>query len=185
MRADRLSIVLLTTVLVVVFVCATLAPVANAQDKAPGEPPQSDASKPAPPAAAEAPKAPAAPAAPAAPKVVDASPAHEILGRSVIDAAGHSMGRIVDVIVDPAGHVLAAVIDFGGFLGVGSRKIAVDWAALRFEDAAKKGADVKLELTKDQLKAAPEYKSGKPLIVIGASGGLKPLDIPAKAVPEK
>ena len=42
------------------------------------------------------------------------------------------MGRIVDVIVDRAGTVRAAVIDFGGFLGVGSRKIVVDWSALHF-----------------------------------------------------
>ncbi len=39
------------------------------------------------------------------------------------------MGRVVDVIVDPAGQVCAAIVDFGGFLGVGSRKIAVDWNA--------------------------------------------------------
>ena len=42
------------------------------------------------------------------------------------------MGRIVDVIVDRSGQVRAAIIDFGGFLGVGSRKIAVDWNALHF-----------------------------------------------------
>ena len=42
------------------------------------------------------------------------------------------MGRIVDVIVDRTGTVRAAVIDFGGFLGVGSRKIVVDWSALHF-----------------------------------------------------
>jgi hypothetical protein len=46
-----------------------------------------------------------------------------------IESNRHSedMGRIVDVIVDRSGQVRAAVIDFGGFLGVGSRKIAVDW----------------------------------------------------------
>jgi len=36
------------------------------------------------------------------------------------------------VVVDRSGQVRAAVIDFGGFLGVGSRKIAVDWDALSF-----------------------------------------------------
>jgi len=118
-------------------------------------------------------------------KVIDAGPAGGILGRPVVDAAGNNMGRIVDVIVDPAGHVLAAVIDFGGFLGVGSRKIAVDWAALRFGKAVKQGEDIRLELTKDQIKAAPEYKDGKPLIVIGASGELKPLNFPTPAAPEK
>ena len=45
------------------------------------------------------------------------------------------MGRVVDIVVDSAGQVRAAVIDFGGFLGVGSRKIAVDWNALHFPPA--------------------------------------------------
>src|SRR6516165_10183381 len=55
-----------------------------------------------------------------------------ILGRQVLGADDENMGRIVDVIVDRSGRVRAAVIDFGGFLGVGSRKIAVDWSALHF-----------------------------------------------------
>ena len=46
------------------------------------------------------------------------------------------MGRIVDVLVDRSGQVRAAIIDFGGFLGVGSRKIAVDWNALHFPPPA-------------------------------------------------
>jgi hypothetical protein len=85
------------------------------------------------------------------------------------------MGRIVDVIVDRSGVVRAAVIDFGGFLGVGSRKIAVDWNALHFGRIANKGDSITLELTKDQVTAAPEYKEDKPIVVLGASGSLKPL----------
>ena len=68
------------------------------------------------------------------------------------------MGHIVDVIVDRAGTVRAAVIDFGGFLGVGSRKIVVDWSALHFGHVADKGDSITLELTKEQVTAAPEYK---------------------------
>ena len=37
---------------------------------------------------------------------------------------------VVDVLVDRSGLPLGAVIDFGGFLGVGSRKIAIDWQLL-------------------------------------------------------
>ena len=85
------------------------------------------------------------------------------------------MGHIVDVIVDRAGVVRAAVIDFGGFLGVGSRKIVVDWNALHFWSIADKGDSITLELTKDQVKAAPEYKEDQPIVVLGASGILKPL----------
>ncbi|HEX5509867.1 MAG TPA: PRC-barrel domain-containing protein [Pseudolabrys sp.] len=113
--------------------------------------------------------------------VMDAAGASGILGRAVKGADGKNMGRIVDVIVDTSGKVRAAVIDFGGFLGVGSRKIAVDWNALHFSGAVKRGDDVRLELTRDQIKAAPEYKEGKPLVVIGASGDLRSLGISTPA----
>ena len=69
-----------------------------------------------------------------------------ILGREVRSAADENMGRIVDVLVDRAGQVRAAIIDFGGFLGVGSRKIAVDWSALHFPPPGKPGARIALEL---------------------------------------
>lgn len=113
--------------------------------------------------------------------VMDATGASGILGRAVKGADGKDMGRIVDVIVDTSGQVRAAVIDFGGFLGVGSRKIAVDWKALHFNGAVKRGDDVRLELTRDQIKAAPEYKEGKPLVVIGPSGDLRPLGVSTPA----
>ncbi|HEY2529216.1 MAG TPA: PRC-barrel domain-containing protein [Xanthobacteraceae bacterium] len=98
-----------------------------------------------------------------------------ILGREVRDPADENMGRIVDVLVDRSGQVRAAIIDFGGFLGVGSRKIAVDWAALHFPFPTKPGARISLELTRDQVKAAPEYQEGKPVVVLGALGKLEPL----------
>ena len=135
--------------------------------------------------ASKEPSAANAPAATLSATFVDSSEARGILGRAVKDATGANMGHIVDVVVDPSGQLLAAVIDFGGFLGVGSRKIAVEWSALKFGRAVKDGGDVHLELTRDQLKAAPEYKDGKPLVVIGAVGNLKPLSIPAPTRPEK
>jgi hypothetical protein len=98
-----------------------------------------------------------------------------ILGKDVRSAADENMGRIVDVLVDRGGQVRAAIIDFGGFLGVGSRKIAVDWNALHFPAPAKPGGLITLELTRDQVKAAPEYQDGKPIVVLGALGKLEPL----------
>jgi hypothetical protein len=101
-----------------------------------------------------------------------------ILGREVRDPADENMGRIVDVIVDRTGKVRAAIIDFGGFLGVGSRKIAVEWDALRFPPPADKTDRITLELTRDQVKAAPEYQEGKPVVVLGALGKLETLPYP-------
>jgi hypothetical protein len=136
------------------------------------------------PQAAPQPPPPQNPAPPAAPKepapppsvtIIGAREAHGVLGREVRSAADENMGRIVDIIVDRSGRVRAAVIDFGGFLGVGSRKIVVDWNALHFGRVANKSDSITLELNKEQVMAAPEYKEDAPIVVLGASGSLKPL----------
>lgn len=124
----------------------------------------------------EAPDLTKPPAPPPSVTVIGARDAHGILGRDVRSAANEDMGRIVDVIVDREGTVRAAVIDFGGFLGVGSRKIVVEWYALRFGGVASKSDSISLELTKEQVNAAPEYKEDTPVIVLGAAGKLQPWD---------
>ena len=138
--------------------------------------PPAERTAPAPPQQQAAP--PAAPKEPAPPPsvtIIGAKEAHGVLGRDVRSPTDENMGRIVDVIVDRAGVVRAAVIDFGGFLGVGSRKIVVDWNALHFGHVANKGDSITLELTKEQVTAAPEYKEDQPIVVLGAAGSLKPL----------
>ena len=115
-------------------------------------------------------------APPASVTIIGPKDAHGVLGRDVRSPTKEDMGHIVDVIVDRTGTVRAAVIDFGGFLGVGSRKIVVDWNALHFGRVAKNSDAVTLELTKAQVAAAPEYKEDKPIVVLGAAGNLQPLD---------
>jgi hypothetical protein len=91
-----------------------------------------------------------------------------ILGKEVLSAKGEDMGRIVDVLFDEKGEARAAVIDFGGFLGMGTRKIAISWSALRFDLGERKNV-IALDLGREQLKAAPEYKyteSDKPIPVV-------------------
>ena len=92
-----------------------------------------------------------------------------VLGKEVRSSAGEDMGRVVDVLVDQTGQVRAAVIDFGGFLGVGNRKVVVDWNALHFAPSDQPDR-ISLDLTRDQMKQAPEYKPGKPVVVVGALG---------------
>lgn len=149
----------------IAFLAAALAAVAPALAQT-GTPPP-----------ATAPQEPAKePAPPPSVSVIGARDAHGMLGREVLSAKNENMGRIVDVIVDRAGQVRAAVIDFGGFLGVGSRKIVVDWNALHFQRISNKKDAIGLELTKQQVTAAPEYKEDAPLIVLGAAGKLSPLE---------
>jgi PRC-barrel domain protein len=153
--------------LLIVFVVATIAALTTAW--AQNSPPPSQQQSTAPLAA------PKEPAPPPSVTVIGARDAHGVLGREVRSPADEDMGRIVDVIVDRSGTVRAAVIDFGGFLGVGSRKIVVEWNALHFGSIANKGDSITLELTKEQVTAAPEYKEDTPIVVLGAAGSLQPL----------
>jgi hypothetical protein len=108
------------------------------------------------------------------PPSLGARDAEPILGKNVHSSAGDDMGRLVDVIVDTDGRPRAAIIDFGGFLGVGSRKIAVDWSVLTFAPNDPKGNVITVALTKDQVKAAPEFKEGNPVVPLGASASAPP-----------
>jgi hypothetical protein len=134
-----------------------------------------------------APLPPAANAPPAAPPagtpavVLDDQEVSGIVGKSVRSSADEDMGRIVDVIVSQDGHIRAAIIDFGGFLGIGTRKIAVDWRALKFWPAGR----ITLELTRNQVRVAPEYKRGEPLVVLGPAGPERTAPSTEAATPEK
>lgn len=120
--------------------------------------------------------------------VIDDREVEGVLGKSVRSNADEDMGQIIDVIVKRDGHVRAAVIDFGGFLGVGSRKIAVDWSALSFPPSGLID-HVILNLTRDQVRLAPEYRPGEPVVVLGAVEAVQPkLDNPVQTenpAPEK
>jgi hypothetical protein len=80
-----------------------------------------------------------------------------ILGRSISTPEGKTIGHLVDILVDATGTPEAAVIDFGGFMGVGAREIAVHWSTLQFAPANLK-QPITLNLTPDQIKAVPEYR---------------------------
>ena len=87
-----------------------------------------------------------------------------VLGREVRTRVEEDVGRIVDLLADRQGNLQAAVIEFGGFLGIGTRKIAVEWSALSFESDGRQPSVI-VEMTRDQLRVAPEYKANEPAVV--------------------
>lgn len=155
------------TLLACALALTASAPAARAQDQAPAPAPAA----PAEPKPVETP--PPVTGTPAT--VIDGNAAVALLGKPVQSQKGEDLGQVVDVITDRNGMLRAAVIDFGGFLGVGTRKIAVDWRALHFPE---KGGMDKLvaELPRDQLRAAPVYKEGEPIVVIGAPAPAQPAE---------
>jgi hypothetical protein len=84
-------------------------------------------------------------------------PTVAILGEPVVGPDGKALGRLIDVIVDASGAPQSAAIDFGGFIGIGSRKIVVPWSTLHFAPEAS-NRPITLEMTPEQIKAAPDYK---------------------------
>jgi hypothetical protein len=113
--------------------------------------------KPEPPPPAPSVAAPAAPATDAEVKPLDSSVV-TVLGKKVQGPKGEDMGRVVDVLADAGGRVRIAVVEFGGFLGVGNRRIAVDWSLLRF-NPDDQNAPLILSVSRQKLQSAPEYKN--------------------------
>jgi hypothetical protein len=131
--------------------------------------------KPAEPAKPQAATAPAAPAGknetPAV--VLNDEDVASVLSQPVFSATGENMGHVVDILVDRKADIRAVIIDFGGFLGVGSRKVAVDWHALQFPAKGKLDHLI-LSLNRKEVQLAPEYKPGEPIVVLRGSNATPP-----------
>lgn len=91
-------------------------------------------------------------------RVLDDCSVAGLNGKELSNAKGGTLGRVVDVLVDTRGKLKAVVIDFGEFLGVGSKKFAVAWPELTFSENRPK-----LGMSIDELRVAPDYREGEPV----------------------
>ncbi|HEY9067352.1 MAG TPA: PRC-barrel domain-containing protein [Burkholderiaceae bacterium] len=79
----------------------------------------------------------------------------KVEGTKVYNEAGDKLGSIDDLMIDKlSGQVRYAVLEFGGFLGMGTDRYPLPWSMLKY-DTAKEGYVV--PLTKAQLDNAPKY----------------------------
>jgi sporulation protein YlmC with PRC-barrel domain len=79
----------------------------------------------------------------------------KLIGRNVQNAQNETIGEIRSVYIGPDGKVDSLIVAVGGILGVGEREVRLAWSDLRVSDNSEK---VVLNITKDELKAKPEYK---------------------------
>src|SRR5665647_788548 len=84
--------------------------------------------------------------------------ASTLIDTKVTNAAGETIGDINDVLIDKDGKVAAVVLGVGGFLGVGERHAAVTFSSLQLTRDANGNLLARVDVTKDQLKAQPEWK---------------------------
>jgi sporulation protein YlmC with PRC-barrel domain len=77
-------------------------------------------------------------------------------GTAVYNNAGEKLGSIDDLMIDKySGQVRYAVLEFGGFLGMGTDRYPIPWNMLRYE-TSKDGYVVPLD--KAKLDNAPKYR---------------------------
>lgn len=121
----------------------------------PAQPPAGDQSAPAPAAAAT----PANP--PPSDAVISAQSdsevrADQIIGMTVYNAEGEKVGTVHDILLDKEGKATGVVLSVGGVLGVGAKSVGLTWKEI---DVKPEQQQVQISYTKDQLEAAPDFKT--------------------------
>jgi len=81
------------------------------------------------------------------------------IGKSLYNTADENLGDINDILLDQNGAVRAVIVGVGGFLGIGEKDVAVNFAAI--EPRTDEDGDISLYLnaTQEQLEAAPEFRT--------------------------
>jgi sporulation protein YlmC with PRC-barrel domain len=82
--------------------------------------------------------------------------ASKIIGADVVNENKDTIGKIDDLIISHDDHKVYAVISVGGFLGMGSKLVAVNYDDL--QPTSNNNGFVLAGATKDSLKSLPEYK---------------------------
>ena len=83
-------------------------------------------------------------------------------GTDVIGPDNAQVGDVNDVLFDKSGKVVAYVVGVGGFLGIGSKDVALTPSSFQVQAATdREHMKLRLAMTKDELKAAAEFKPYK------------------------
>ncbi len=163
-----------------------------------GTPAQSPANQPPvvtqsapPPAAPQSTEMNKAAPMPASAKVINSQKPDQFLatkfkGTDVVGADNEKIGDVADILFDKSGKIEAYVVSVGGFLGLGSKHVALEPAAFTVVsgDKSKNESDkLKLSMSKDQLKQAANFEPyNPPRATTGmAPGGTRPSPATAPA----
>jgi sporulation protein YlmC with PRC-barrel domain len=84
--------------------------------------------------------------------------ASKLIGQSVVNDKNEKVGSVDDIIVG-SDHSLFAVLQVGGFLGIGKKLVAVPYDSLKLDEKDGKVAKVELPgASSDQLKQLAEFR---------------------------
>jgi hypothetical protein len=104
-------------------------------------------------------------------------------GTDVIGSNNEKIGDVNDLLIDQNGKIMAYIVGVGGFLGIGQKDVALAPAAFQVQPASdREELKLKLAMTKDELKNAPEFKaaSTRPTPTTGQAPPRAPATPPAR-----
>ena len=81
----------------------------------------------------------------------------DLKGIDVIGPDGRKLAEIDDFVLTSAGKVDAVLVDFGGFLGVGKKEVAIAFDGLKFLSDQNNKRYLQVNVTRDQLDAQRPY----------------------------
>lgn len=82
------------------------------------------------------------------------------IGSSVFSGQGEnteSVGEISALIFNESDEIVGAVVDVGGFLGIGAKPVGIDWSLLSMETIADSNVFT-TSMTREDFEQAPEFK---------------------------
>jgi hypothetical protein len=84
--------------------------------------------------------------------------ASSIIGKPAVNSQDETIGDVNDLVTDRSGKIVAALIGVGGFLGIGEKDVAVRFEDLKLNRDENDNVKVTLNISKEALAQAPDYK---------------------------
>lgn len=84
--------------------------------------------------------------------------ASKLIGASVKNTQGESLGKIDELIIDPHdARIKAAVVSVGGVLGLGAKSVAIPWDKMTMGSGPDRDTII-VAMARDELEKAPGWQ---------------------------
>ena len=84
---------------------------------------------------------------------------YRLVGSKVLGPDGQDVGKVDDLLLDRDQKLVGVIVSVGGFLGVGSKSVALPANRVDISQAYGDQRIVKIDATKEELSAAPAFKT--------------------------
>lgn len=108
--------------------------------------------------------------------------AENLMGMTVISGDGERIGEVQDLIFDQSETITGVVVGVGGFLGIGEKRVGLNWEQAEVQQNPDTNEEVILvNLTREELESAPEFQTSEEQAAEDEAGAVAPLPEPTTA----